>query len=135
MTGLPLQIHLAHAHRGLRAILPTWPKTPVCKEWRVTLDWLFLGIGDGLPHGTYIRLMAAMGAGAEDQSQEAAPASARQDRDEAVHQQAPKAKESRAKKLSRHGQQKKFASVALLGLRRAKKICMLRPVEPDRSRR
>lgn len=41
--------------------LPKWNQAAkLCAAWRVTLDWLFLGNGEGLPHGTYIRLVAAL---------------------------------------------------------------------------
>lgn len=49
--------------------LPKWHQAAkLCAAWRVTLDWLFLGKGDGLPHGTYVRLMAALEVAPDDPS-------------------------------------------------------------------
>jgi len=53
---------------------PKWQEAAkLCAAWNVTLDWLAVGKPDGVPHGLYIRIVAAM-QGLEDAPGAAAPA-------------------------------------------------------------
>ena len=46
-------------YRGL-ALPPVKHMQQLCREHRLTLDWIYSGDGSGLTYPTYIRLMAAM---------------------------------------------------------------------------